>query len=417
MSLLESQNGTRPVSVLNGALAITPDEPMDRAARSSILAERAQAVAAIAAMHAPAVDRAARFPVEAIKGAKDHRLLGIMVPIELGGEGASLGDVVDVCYALGRGCGSTGLIYAMHQMMVACLIKHGLDNAWHRALVRRIQEDQLLLASSTTEGQGGGDLRKSGCAVEQQGLGIALAKSATVVSYGVQADALVTTARRSPEAAASDQVLVAFHKGQYRLDNISGWDTLGMRGTCSAGFNFEGTGTAEQVMPAPYQTIHAHTGMPVAHLTWSAVWAGVAASAVERARAFVRKARGGSGQMPPGAAHLTRATASLRTLRAVITSALARYEAACNDDASLESLDFQTSMNLLKVTASELAIATVSSALQASGLAGYRNDGEFSVTRHLRDAMSSSVMINNDRILANVANASLLVEVPAFLTQ
>jgi acyl-CoA dehydrogenase len=148
------------------------------------------------------------------------------------------------------------------------------------------------------------------------------------------------------------------------------------------------------------------------------VWAGIAAGAVDRARAFIRRAaRNSSGQMPPGAAHLTRATASLRTLRAVITSALTRYEATCGDSSSLESLDFQTSMNLLKVTASELAIATVSSALQASGLAGYRNDGDFSVTRHLRDAMSSSVMINNDRILANVANASLLVEIPIFLTK
>ena len=415
MSLLESHNGTRPVSVLSSKAA-APAETADRVNATGTLAERTQAVAAIAAAHAPAVDRAARFPAESIRAAKDHRLLGIMVPTELGGEGASIGDVIDVCYALGRGCGSTGLIYAMHQMMVACLIKHGLDSAWHQNLVRRIHEDQLLLASSTTEGQGGGDLRKSSCAVEQQGSAIILTKSATVVSYGAQADALVTTARRTPEAAASDQVLVAFFKGDYGLDNIAGWDTLGMRGTCSAGFNFEGSGIADQVMSESYQKIHAQTGMPVAHLTWSAVWAGVAASAVDRAQAFVRKARGANGQTPPGAAHLTRATASLRTLGAVITSALARYEAACRDD-TLESLDFQTGMNLLKVTASELAIQTVSSALQASGLAGYRNDGEFSVTRHLRDAMSSSVMINNDRILANVANASLLVEIPTFLTK
>jgi acyl-CoA dehydrogenase len=396
--------------------AAAPAETADRVIAPGTLAERVQAVAAIAAAHAPAVDRAARFPAEAIRAAKDYRLLGIMVPTELGGEGASIGAVVDVCYALGRGCGSTGLIYAMHQMMVACLIRHGLDSAWHQHLVRRIHEDQLLLASSTTEGQGGGDLRKSNCAVEQQGSVITLTKSATVVSYGAQADALITTARRSPEAAASDQVLVAFHKGDYSLDNIAGWDTLGMRGTCSAGFNFEGSGIVDQVMSEPYQKIHAQTGMPVAHLTWSAVWAGVAASAVDRAQAFVRKARGANGQTPPGTAHLTRATASLRTLGAVITSALARYESACRDD-TLESLDFQTGMNLLKVTASELAIGTVSSALQASGLAGYRNDGEFSVTRHLRDAMSSSVMINNDRILANVANASLLVEIPTFLTK
>ena len=40
---------------------------------------------------------------------------------------------------------------------------------------------------------------------------------------------------------------------------------------------------------------------------------------------------------------------------------------------------------------------------RACGLAGYRNDGEFSVGRHLRDALSAPIMINNDRILANTA--------------
>jgi acyl-CoA dehydrogenase len=418
MSLLESQNGVRHASALNGASLATREAAEAALPTTEDLSARTQAVAAIAARHAPAVDRAARFPEEAIKAAKEQRLLGILVPAELGGEGASISDAVDVCYVLGRACGSTGLIYAMHQMMVACLIRHGVDSTWHHRLVQRIHSAQLLLASSTTEGKGGGDLRKSECAVMQEGSAIALTKSATVMSYGAQADAIVTTARRSADAPASDQVLVAFGQGDYRLEHIVGWDTLGMRGTCSAGFNFEGTGTIEQVLPEPYQKIHAHTGMPVAHLAWSAVWAGVATSAVDRTRGFIRSAaRNSNGQLPPGAAHLTRATASLRTLRAVITTALKRYEAACGDVGELDSLDFQTSMNLLKVTASELAIATVSSAMQASGLAGYRNDGEFSVTRHLRDAMSSSVMINNDRILSNIATASLLVELPASLTK
>ena len=72
-------------------------------------------------------------------------------------------------------------------------------------------------------------------------------------------------------------------------------------------------------------------------------------------------------------------------------------------------------MNLLKVNASELAGATVMSALQACGLTGYRNDGEFSVSRHLRDILSAPIMINNDRILADAANACMLIEVPASL--
>jgi len=48
-------------------------------------------------------------------------------------------------------------------------------------------------------------------------------------------------------------------------------------------------------------------------------------------------------------------------------------------------------------------------------LTGYRNDGEFSIGRHLRDVLSSPIMINNDRILANVAAASLLSPVPSLL--
>ncbi len=74
---------------------------------------------------------------------------------------------------------------------------------------------------------------------------------------------------------------------------------------------------------------------------------------------------------------------------------------------ALESIDFQTGMNMLKVNASELAVSTVMSAMQACGLAGYRNDGEFSIGRHLRDILSSPIMISNDRILANVAAAAL----------
>jgi acyl-CoA dehydrogenase len=74
-------------------------------------------------------------------------------------------------------------------------------------------------------------------------------------------------------------------------------------------------------------------------------------------------------------------------------------------------------MNMLKVNASELAVATVMSAMQACGLAGYRNDGEFSIGRHLRDILSSPIMISNDRILANVSAASLLTSAPASLSE
>ncbi len=386
------------------------------AAEVADLAGRTEAVAATAATHAAAVDRDARFPHEALAAARSQRLLGIMVPHHLGGEGAGIGDVVDVCYRLGRACASTAMIYAMHQTKVALVTRHGRGSAWHERLLRRLCDEQLLLASSTTEGQGGGDVRKSAAPIVAQGSRIALERDATVISYGEQADAIVTTARRSPEASASDQVLVVFVKDDYSLKRLVGWDTLGMRGTCSSGFKLRAAGEPDQVLPHAYEKIHLHTMLPVAHMTWSGAWTGIAAGAVERARLFVRDAaRRGDGRLPPGAAHLTRADASLRTLRALVASAVQRFEAIATDEDALEAVDFQTAMNLLKVNASELAIATVMSSLQACGLTGYRNDGDFSIGRHLRDVLSSPIMINNDRILANVTTASMLSPVPASL--
>jgi acyl-CoA dehydrogenase len=402
---------------MKSALMDTPDRiPTLCVTGTENLKGRAEVVAAAAAEHGDAVDRDARFPTETFAAARAQRLLGMMVPVELGGEGASVSDVVDVCYMLGRACASSAMIFAMHQIMVAILVRHARNSAWHRELLQRLIAEQLLFASSTTENQTGGDVRASACVVERTGARMALVKNATVMSYGAQADGILTTARRSAESASSDQVLVAFLKKDYELERIVDWDVLGMRGTCSTGFTLRGQGGVEQILPDAYEKIHTQSMVPVAHLTWSGVWTGVAAGAVGRARRFVRgAARHGSGQLPPGAAHLTRAVMSLRALRGSVASALQHYEVAAMTEDGLAALEFQTAMNLLKVNSSESAIETVMSAMQACGLSGYRNSGEFSICRSLRDVLSSSIMINNDRILGNAASALLLVDIPALL--
>src|ERR1700689_711361 len=377
---------------------------------------RTARVAAAAAAEAEDVDRLARFPQKAIDTARQQEVLGVQIPQQFGGDGASIFDVTDMCYTLGRACSSTAMIFAMHQTKIACLVLHGAGSAYHETLMRRVAAEQLLLASSTTEGQNGGNIRFSTAAVARTGTEISLVRDATVISYGAQADGIVTIPRRDNDAAGSDQVLVAFTRDNYTLERSLEWETLGMRGTWSAGFELKATGSAEQIFPEAYDKIHAQTMTPVAHLCWSSVWAGIAAAAVERAQLFIRKAaRGSGGQMPPGAAHFTAAKMTLTKMRAMITSNLDTYAAREHDERALSSLDFQSSINLLKVEASELTVATVMHAMRACGLSGYRNDGDFSVGRHLRDALSAPLMINNDRILTNIATASLMSGVPASL--
>jgi acyl-CoA dehydrogenase len=406
MSMLTSETKAagHPVGDANGAPA------------NGDLQSRTEAVAAIAAAHAVAVDRDARFPAESLAALREQRLLGIMVPRELGGEGASVSEMVDICFRLGRACSSSAMIFAMHQIKIACILRHSQTSAWHARMLRRLCAEQLLLASSTTEGQAGGNVRVSTAPVEWEGARISLERQGTVISYGAQADGIVTTARRAADAAPSDQVLVVFLKDDYVLEPIMTWDTMGMRGTCSAGFTLRASGEGDQVLPDPYGKIHTQTMAPVAHLAWAGVWAGIAAGAVERAQSFVRQAaRQAKGQMPPGAAHFTKANASLRVLRDLIGSSLRRFEQAADDERTLASVDFQTMVNLTKVDASELAVSVVMSALRACGLSGYRNDNEFSLGRLLRDVLSSPLMINNDRILSNIAATSLMSPLPTSL--
>ncbi|MBR0966446.1 acyl-CoA/acyl-ACP dehydrogenase [Bradyrhizobium diazoefficiens] len=380
------------------------------------LVQRAARTATVAAADANAVDREARFPHKAFDAAREQKLLGVMIPVEFGGFGASIHDVTDICYTLGRACASTAMVYAMHQTKVACIVRHGHGVPWMETMMRRVARDQWLLASSTTEGQNGGNIRASAAAVDVAGDTVSLVRDATVISYGAEADGLVTIARRATDAAASDQVLLALAKDDYSLKRTQGWETLGMRGTCSTGFELKVDCAADRVFPESYDRIHAQTMTPFAHLCWSSAWAGIAAASVERAQAFIRKAaRSSGGQMPPAAAHFTAARMSLSKLRALISANLDAFARVEHDERALSSLDFQSSITLLKVQASELAVETVMHAMRTAGLSGYRNDGEFTMGRHLRDVLSSPIMINNDRILANAATSTLMSGVPTSL--
>ena len=238
-----------------------------------------------------------------------------------------------------------------------------------------------------------------------------LEKRAPTVSYGEHADALLVTARRSPDSAKNDQVLVLLRSGDYTLEPAGAWNTLGMRGTCSPGFTLRASFDPQQIAGADFAEIAEQTMVPVSHLLWSAVWLGIAADALGRAHGFVRaEARQKPGIVPNNAVRLAEASALLDTLRARNRAVLAEYEEICADsDAAtrLSQVAWAAKINGLKVSASELAVEIVTRALAIVGIAGYREDGELSVARHLRDVFSAPLMINNERIYAT--NASLLL--------
>jgi acyl-CoA dehydrogenase len=374
---------------------------------------RVEAIARdIAAPNASDVDARSRFPQETVDALRAARLLAAPIPKELGGAGSSVVELAELCSTLAKACGSSAMVLAMHCVQVACLVRHASNAEFFRAYLRRLAEEQYLLASMTSENGTFGEMRTSLCAVRCENGRFTLEKDATTGSYCAQADAILATARRAPDAAGTDQVLVLINRGDRQLTQTGTWDAMGMRGTCSPGFRLQAHGPEDQILPVPFADVAAQTMVPYSHVLWASVWWGIAADAVARAAELVRgSARRNPGTVPPNAASLAQASAELQAMRhnwLAIAADLDELEGrGVESRKHLNSIGWSLKLNHLKIGASEAAPRIVHQALQVIGILGYKNDTPYSVGRHYRDVLSASLMVSNARIASK--NASMLL--------
>ncbi len=362
------------------------------------------------AVHAAGVDREARFPAESIEAMKEAKLLSAYVPVEYGGMGLNIVEISRICEALGQYCGSSAMIYAMHCIQVACVVHHAQKSSYFRRYLRDLVSEQRLMASATTEIGTGGDLRSSVCAVEVTGDCFTLTKKAPVISYGEYADDILVTCRRAPDAPASEQLQVMVRRGEYAAEPLSTWDTMGFRGTCSSGFTLTSHGSTDQILPTPFDEILSQTMHPYSHIVWGALWTGIAADAVNQARAFVRaEARKTPGETPISAIRLAEVDLVLQEMRHNVYSLAREYHELLTNKAgeSIHGFGFSIRTNNLKLSCSQRIVEIVGQALLICGISGYRNDSKFSLSRHLRDAYGAALMVNNDRITK--LNATMLL--------
>lgn len=389
---------------------------MNAAASLSFLAAERQATAAarievvrqiardVAGPAAEAVDRDGRFPSEVVAALKAARLLSAHVPVAQGGFGSGIAELGAMCEALGQRCASAAMVFAMHQVQVACLVRHG-RGPFFEGYIGEMVREQLLIASVTSEAGVGGSVRTSICPIERDTDGrCSVRKEGTVVSYGDAADDLLVTVRRNAESVAGDQALVLMRRAQTRMTQTGGWDAMGMRGTCSVAYLVEANFDADQIVPDAFADINAQTMVPWAHILWSSAWLGIATDAVARARAFVRDTAKRLGGTPPTAARLSEVSTQLQLMRVQVREWAQRYDAmSARPDGGAEELSSvacAVQLNQLKLSTSRLVADICTQALRITGTTGYRNDSPYSIARLLRDAHSAALMIGNERIHA-----------------
>lgn len=365
----------------------------------------------VAAANAETVDREARFPHEAIDALREKRALSALVPSELGGEGVSLSTIATACFELGRRCAATGMVFAMHQIQVASMVRHLDGSPWYQTYLQRLSTEQRLIASVTSEIGTGGDMGSSVAALEPgDGERLRFSKQAPTVSYGGEADDLFVTLRRASEAEPGDQVIALAHDVQLELEQTGAWDPMGMRGTCSPPFVVSAEIEPGQVLDTPFTIVSAKSMVPISHILWSHLWLGVATDAFDRARAFTRAAaKRTPGQPPASAQRLSHLMSELTLLRSVVGCGLRDFEEADHDSDGerLSTMSYALATNNLKIAASEQTVRVCRGALDVCGIMGFKNDSPFSVARHVRDSMSGPLMVANERI--HRTDASLLL--------
>src|ERR1700727_842816 len=122
----------------------------------------------------------ARFPEEAIAALREAGAMSAFIPAQFGGAEVSIAALARACFELGRRCSATAMVFAMHQIQVATIVRH-LDGEWFEGFLRRVSAEQRLIASVTSEIGTGGDMGRSIAPVTPDGDGFALEKQAPTV--------------------------------------------------------------------------------------------------------------------------------------------------------------------------------------------------------------------------------------------
>jgi alkylation response protein AidB-like acyl-CoA dehydrogenase len=160
---------------------------------------------------------------------KAHGLVAAGVPKELGGGGASHGELADMLRQLGHYCGSTALAFSMHTHQVATAAwrwRH--QKAAVDGLLKRVAAENIVILSS-----GGSDwLQGSGTATRVDG-GFRINGRKIFASGAPAGDLLMTSAvYDDPETGPSVLHFAVSMKAE-GIKLLDTWRVMGMRGTGS----------------------------------------------------------------------------------------------------------------------------------------------------------------------------------------
>lgn len=196
-------------------------------------------------------DRDGRFPVENFADLKAAGLLGIMVPKEHGGLGASFATYTRSLEQLAMGDAATALTYNMHNIAVGSLAELEIDGIGG-SMARRMRafrdwvfaeavSGQKVFASASSEPGIGAHFSKFRTTYRRVEGGYVIDGAKSFVSMAGHADYYVVAARAADvesEVPALSYLVVEHDNPNISFEYV--WDTLGMRATSTNPMTIDG---------------------------------------------------------------------------------------------------------------------------------------------------------------------------------
>ena len=198
---------------------------------------KAEEIAAAIAEHAAKHDADDSFVAEGFAALEEAGFFSALVPEELGGGGASVGEIADALRTIGAACGSTALAASMHSHIVAVAAwRWKKQGAPTDGLLKRIAAEKLKLVSS-----GGSDWLKSAGTMEKVEGGYRLTARKAFASGSTVGNLLMTSAVYDDPADGPTVLHFAVPLKGEGVSIAPTWQTMGMRGTGSDDVVFDGT--------------------------------------------------------------------------------------------------------------------------------------------------------------------------------
>lgn len=365
--------------------------------RECTIVELADRLAQEFAQRAGEHDRDGSFPFENYGRMREEGYLGLTVPEELGGMGASLRELMLAQERLATGCGSTALASTMHVSplgQLASLWRRDHDPALERFL-RECATGEIIYASMTAE-RGHSILLTSNTVAENVDGGYRVSGDKI---FGTESSICTnfTCMARVDDADGGPRVIFfRMRRDDPGMITKDTWDTMGMRATQSNDFMLRDVFVPAGDVFHSYPVGHFDALMVKTVWGWAmpcfgAVYLGIAAGAMEWTRQMLLKR--GSESSP----QIQRLFAEMEVLLETARGVLYRHAAQMEDDRLAAELPVQDAMAhcvLAKYVAANNALAIVDHALEAAGGMAYYKRAP--LERMYRDVRAGPIMPFNN---------------------